>query len=313
MPSPTLLTREEGELVLSLLEQRHCRIVGSTVDELGFDISRLVSAGFLQPVGTAQSVFTGDGAEAGFRDLARIDSQQPAYFDAADGMMVPPVAAITLYQLDLPWWLRWLAEQLDLVDAGKPVELVPNHAWDLGNFWVTDKTKVPVLFARHLHSPEVAERLRHALDDRKGRSGGVMLSTSRRRSEGSWPGGFHPQRLGAALTPSLESFQIDVDIVRSPYVPVHAARPDVLIDLSPDNRVLTIRGEATVFRGSKQQQVLRQLLEAYRKGVRVPATVLLSHFADDVDTLSKAFKGSPNWPTLQKYLHQKDGMCWIAI
>lgn len=312
MPNRNSLTRAEGDLILSLLEQPNSCIVGSAMDELGFDADRLVSSGMLQPIGTMQSVFTGDGAEAGFRDLARVDGSPPGYFDAADGMVFPPVGAITLYKLDLRWWLKWLVDALDLVDAGNPAELVPDHAWDIGNLWVTDKTKVPVLFARRVHGREIRDRIRLALNERTGRSGGVLLTSSRRNSEvAPWPGGHHCQPLHNTLTSCADEFEIDLGIINSPYMPGQMARPEMLVDLSPDNRVLTIRGETMMFRGAKQQLVLRQLVEGYRGRTHVRSIALFAHFADDVDTLSKAFKGSPNWPILQRYLHQKDGLCWI--
>lgn len=34
-----------------------------------------------------------------------------------------------------------------------PAEIVPDHAWDLGDLWISRQRKVPVLFARRSFCP----------------------------------------------------------------------------------------------------------------------------------------------------------------
>ncbi len=310
MPSPAWLTRSEGELVLSLLEQKDCRIVGSTIDELGFDVGRLVRARILQPTGTTQSVFAVDGAEGRFRDLARIDGPELAYFDTVDGMVVPPVAGITLYQLDQRWWLRWLADALDLVDAGRPTELVPDHVWEIGNLWVSKKTKASIAFARRVHDREARDRIRASLEKR---SPGVVLTSTSRRLEATWLGRHAIRLLSEVLTSSGSHFEIDLSLVKTAILGGHGAKLPARLALSVDGSVLTIDGKQLRIRGPVQQEILRKLVDAHEAGTPIATKAILAHCSPSTDTLRKAFRGSPHWVVLEKYLRQDGGLSWIEI
>jgi hypothetical protein len=49
------------------------------------------------------------------------------------------------------WWLGRLSASLALTNASHPTVIVPDHAWDIGDLWITRQRKIPVLFARRLH------------------------------------------------------------------------------------------------------------------------------------------------------------------
>jgi hypothetical protein len=115
-----------------------------------------------------------------FRDLIWQANQNAyGYFDASDGSVVVAPEAQLLFQVALPWWLTWLAASLTLTNSGQPSELVPAYVWDIGDFQDTSRRTIPVLFVRRLHREATLRALQEALQKRAGRSGGLILTSSR--------------------------------------------------------------------------------------------------------------------------------------
>jgi hypothetical protein len=86
-----------------------------------------------------------------------------------------------------------------------------------------------------------------------------------------------------------------------------------VLDLSPDGVTLTIHGDVLHIRGEVQQSIVKQLVDAFRLGKRLRAADVLSKAGSSADTLAKAFKGSPNWPTLRRHLRLEQGFCWFEL
>jgi hypothetical protein len=84
-----------------------------------------------------------------------------------------------LFRVALPWWLTWLAASLTLTNSGQSTELVPTSAWDIGDLRITHQRNIPVLFVRRLHREATLKTLQEALQKRAGRSGGLILTSSR--------------------------------------------------------------------------------------------------------------------------------------
>jgi hypothetical protein len=137
--STGMLTRIAGEFLLRLLEQPDALIVQQRVEDLGHDCLRdLTECGALISAGASRSIVVECDGEPRSVDLVWIEQRTAyGYFDAADGYVFPPVASFSLLRIDVTWWLRWLTDHLALVNAAKPVVLVENRAWDLGELWVT--------------------------------------------------------------------------------------------------------------------------------------------------------------------------------
>jgi hypothetical protein len=85
----------------------------------------------------------------------------------------------------------------------------------------------------------------------------------------------------------------------------------VPLDLSDDNATLTVAGESLIFRGQKQQQILRQLFDAYKSGRKLRTKELLKKARVEADSLHKAFNKSPHWATLQRIIRREQGYCWF--
>jgi hypothetical protein len=182
-----VLSRRTGEFLLVLLEQPQPAIAGAALEDLNPAIgTELRANGSLRPVLASRSIQIVDDNGISTLDLSWApDVERYAYFDAADGWVAPDPEELKVYQLDSGWWLAWLADELALENAGKPTELVADHAWDLGDIRISRKRKAPLLFVRRLYADDVRSALIAALERRSGRSGGVLLTTTRHALDGT--------------------------------------------------------------------------------------------------------------------------------
>ena len=313
-PQPAL-ARNAGELLLALLEQRQPAIAGSVLADLDPDIRlQLRSSGCLQRTSVRQSIQVVGEAGAAAVDLTWLgDRECYGYFDPADGWVIPDPEEITLYRLDTAWWLAWLTAELDLINAGRPIELVPDHAWDLGDFRASRKRVVPLLFARRLRAPDVRAQLATALARRAGRSGGVMVTSTRRVIETlNLPGAHCLMPVAESLTADAARFRLDAALIQGLYLGQPPdATPMPVLDLSPDGMTLSIHGDVLHFRGAVQRAIVKQLVEAHRSGKRLRTGAVLAKAGSSADSLVKAFSGSPHWRTLSLHLRQEQGCCWF--
>lgn len=312
MTRDTILTRLDGDLVLNLLEQVEPVVAGDVLEELSTHAGRaLIDLKALIPNGAAHATLMAGDEGARFIDLDWLpDRNAYGLFDAADGVVIPDARSQALFRLDLSWWLSWLATALNLTNTGRPAELVPGQAWDIGDLWITRRRKVPVLFSRRLHLDEITEVLRGALAKRVGRSGGIILTSARQQTKAAaWPGSYQFMPICKVLTNDESVFMIDLDLVRSPYlrVPITASHTSPL-DLSPDGRTLVIEGVTTVdFKSRVHIAIIRRLVDGFLAGKKFRASELLSNAQSEAGSLRRAF-GTKKWAILEKYLKSKDGL-----
>jgi hypothetical protein len=79
------------------------------------------------------------------------------------------------------------------------------------------------------------------------------------------------------------------------------------VTLSEDGELLTIGDARWRFTGEIQQEIIRQLVEAYPGELRTAE--VLAHAGSNQDTIPKAFNGSRHWSTLSLYIFREEGMC----
>jgi hypothetical protein len=84
------------------------------------------------------------------------------------------------------------------------------------------------------------------------------------------------------------------------------------IHLSDDDATLTVSGETFIFRGQKQQRVLRQLFDAYKSTTKLRTKTVLEKARANADSLRKVFNKSPNWRVLNRIIRQEQGFCWFV-
>jgi hypothetical protein len=279
-------------------------------DFLAGDRPSLVDAGALDLHGTARStIVVGDDGPT-FRDLSpQAGRNARGYFDAADGSVAVALADQTLLRVSVPWWLAWLASALDLTNCSQPTELLPGKAWDMGDLWISARRKIPVLFARRLHRDDTRQALLAALQKRAGRSGGLILTSSRRppRLADAGPQ-FAVAPIFGVLTNDVGAFAIDRQLVLSPYLPAStAAGPTEPLYLSPDGRRLVINGVEMTFTSDMHVAIVRLIVAASSAGQRVRARDVLAKVDSAATTFRQAF-GPKKWAELKPYLRSQNGL-----
>ena len=312
MTEPAPLSRCGGELLLRLLEQSRPVIAAVALEELPFEArSTLIEVGALERDGASRAALVAGDDGPAFRDLAwQADQNAYGYFDASDGSVLVAPEAQLLFRVALPWWLAWLAASLALTNSGQPTELVPTCAWDIGDLWITRQRKIPVLFSRRLWLEAQFETLQTALVKRRGRGGGLILTSSGsplRSSVEDPPYQIVP--ISDILTNDADKFAIDRALTMSPYVPT-ARRGGVTepIYLSPDGRTLVINGCVTIdFKSKPHITIIQRLMAGYREGKRLRASELTKGCGQGVTTLRRAF-GTKKWALLAPYLRSNDGL-----
>jgi hypothetical protein len=245
-----------------------------------------------------------------FRDLAwQADQNAYGYFDASDGSVVLAPESQMLFRVALPWWLAWLAASLALTNSGQPTELVPTSAWDIGDLWITRQRKVPILFARRLSREAPFGALQAVLAKRRGRSGGLILTSSRcplRISIEDPPYRIVP--IFDVLTNDNDEFAMDRSLAMSPYFPtVKGSGVTVPIYLSPDGRTLVINGSIKVyFKSERQIAIIQRLVAGHGDGKRFRISELRGA-KSGVTTLARAF-GGKKWKQLKPFLTTQNGL-----
>jgi hypothetical protein len=310
--NPLRISRRDGTLLLRLLEQQQPVITPNVLTDL--TNGDLISCGALKADKVLTSVVTmeDDGPRA--VDLEWIPDQQAYGHFSPDGYILSDPKDLQSYKLDMAWWLKWLASELALVDAGVPFELVKGEAWDLGNCWVTRQSKVPILFAKRLKHQSVAKKLIEALANRAGRSGGLIVTSSKQSSElAEWPHRFRVTPLVDLLSQDPKWFRLDREIIDGMFSPLSVARSTERVSLSPDLSTLQIDGQMWTFRGKIQKNIVHHLVEASGKGGRLRTSEVLRKAGSQAPDLAKAFKNNPSWPQLSQYIKSEHGFCWIEL
>jgi hypothetical protein len=310
--NPLRISRRDGTLLLRLLEQQQPVITHDLL--MGLAGGDLISSGALKSDGFLRSVITmeDDGPRA--VDLEWLPDLKAYGYFSLDGYILPDPKDLHSYTLDLGWWLKWLASELALVDAGVPFELVKGEAWDLGNCWVTRQSKVPILFARRLKHQSIAKKLMEALTNRAGRSGGLILTSSRHSPElAEWPHRFRVTPLVDLLSHDPKWFRLDREVIDGMFSPLSAARSTERVSLSADLRTLQINGQMWTFRGEIQKNIIHRLVEAFGKRERLRTSDVLRKAGSQTPDLAKAFKNNPSWPQLSRYIKSQHGFCWIEL
>jgi hypothetical protein len=306
------ISRRGGELLLRALEQHEPVIAVAATDNLPPDLlSSLLNSGALKRHTASRAALVADDDDARFMDLVWYsDRNAYGYFDAADGHVVLTPDAQAVFRVNLPWWLRRLVAHLDLCNATQPTEVVPNHAWDIGDLWITRQRKIPVLFARRLNRDAQFAALQAALAKRRGRSGGLILTSSGNplgRLIDDPPYKVVP--ISDSLTNDADKFAIDRALVVSPYTGPRTDRGITEpIYLSPDGRRLVINGDTTIdFKSKVHIAIIRQLVAGYYEGKRFRASELVEDAGSRVTTLRRAF-GAKKWALLKSYLKSENGL-----
>ncbi len=288
-------------------------IIAAALEEcFADDRPSLVDAGALDLHGTARSTIVAGDDGPTFRDLSpQVGRNARGYFDAADGSVTVAPDDQRLLRVSVPWWLAWLASALKLTNCSQPTELVEGHAWDVGDLWIDRRRKVPLIFARRLHRPETCHALTETLKKRAGRGDPLVLTSSRNPPSRLDPGlTLAPVSLLAVLTNDADDFALDRELMLSPYNAAGNTGPTEPLYLSPDGRLLVLKGVEVKFKSPIHVEIIRQIVAAHPTGAL--AREVLEKAGSAAPTFQKAF-GPKKWAQLKARLRSKDGLWGFGL
>jgi hypothetical protein len=296
-------------LLLEILELAEPQITGRSMRRnLGSGADDLICSGILTPV----------APEAPLPDPRWHDSDDLACESGWDAPLLGQVCEVAAtdvgaYRICFARLLEMLSRALDVVAPRGPTELLAEHAWDLGDLWISRSRKAPILFARRLHIASTVEQLRAVLQHHAGRPGGMILTTTASPlSVAEWPAAHQVVPLVKLLSPVGQTLGLDGRLLRDIYAgrgldganigPVH---------LSPDGCVLRIRDSEFLFKGQVQIGIIRELVKGFADDKRLRTKEALEKAGSQADTLAKAFRGYPDWKRLRAHIKQQRGLCWL--
>lgn len=107
------------------------------------------------------------------------------------------------------------------------------------------------------------------------------------------------------LTNDADEFVLDRELVLSPYCAAGNTGPTEPLYLSPDGRLLVLKGVEVKFKSPIHVEIIRQIVAAHPVGA--VAREVLEKAGSAAPTFQKAFGGS-KWMLLKPYLKSKDGL-----
>ena len=315
---PKPISYRAVELVLNIMEMPNMGISATALDEYHSEAgAELLALGALEPDGFEPvAVSQADHDDTVVTAVWDGDVGGYGIYSPARGMVAIESRSMNRYRLRSSWLIGWIAAELGLPSSARPVELVPDRGWDMGDVWLgerkSEKRRTAIYLARRLGERGAIARLQAALQARAGRPAGVILSSA--------PASMTDDAMATGMTPIMPirwcamagvlDFRLDTPIIR---VAVHGARPsssDSLVRVDAEFRVVHVGSREFQFRGDKQRQVIRYLHEAWDHGHGRVNTALM--FSDlefpETTRLRDLFKGHVNWKDL---IGIETGTCWI--
>ena len=312
------LSHAAVDLLLTIIETPSMAISGAALD--GYYPAagaELIAAGTLEVEGFEPvAVSKADHDDAVVSLVWDADARRHGYFSPAAGMVAVEGHTLRRLRVHTSWVLDWLARELGVVGAVRPVDLVPDRFWDLGDLWLGERKaaqrRTAIYVARRLGEPGAARRIREALQSRAGRPPGIILASS--------PAGMVEDLTGTATPPVLPiiqcakagatQFRLDVSIISTAAHGLRSMRPRCPVQVDAEFRVVRVGDREFRFRGDKQRQVVEYLYGAWERGegrVSVALTITDLDFPETT-RLRDLFRGHRDWKDLIGY---EDGACWL--
>lgn len=305
-------------LLLTIVETPSMAISGAALD--GYHAgagAELVAAGAFEaggfePVAVSQA----DHDDAVVSLAWDGDARRHAYFSSAAGMVAVEDHALRRLRFRPSWLLDWLARELGFAGAVRPVELVSDRLWDLGDLWLGERKagqrRTAIYVARRLGEPGAMRRMREALQSRAGRPPGIILASSPAGAVEDFAGVFMPPVMPIiqCAKVGVPQFRLDVSIICTSAHGPRSMRPRSPVQVDAEFRVVRVGDREFPFRGDKQRQVVEHLYNAWERGEGRVSVALMITDLDFPETtrLRDLFKGHPDWKDLIGYA---DGACWL--
>lgn len=312
------LSHAAVDLLLTIIETPSMAISGAALDGCHAGAgAELVAVGALEadgfePVAVSQA----DHDDAVVKLVWDGNARRHEYFSPTAGMVAVEDHALRRLRVRSSWLLDWLARELGIAGAVRPVELVPNHLWDLGDVWLgerkSEQRRTAIYVGRRFGEPGTMLRKRTALESRAGRPPGIILTSSPARAAEDFAGVVTPPVLPIiqCAKAGAAQFHLDVSIISTAAHGLRSMRPRSPVQVDAEFRVVRVGDREFRFRGDKQRQVVEYLYGAWERGEGRVSVALMITDLDFPETtrLRDLFKGHRDWKDLIGY---EDGACWL--
>ncbi|WP_041785020.1 hypothetical protein [Rhodospirillum centenum] len=309
---PPQVDRRAVDLLLQILETPGASVTAAAIETLGPDLAApLIGAGLLKPAGhEATAVSMSDHDDVPVNLTRSAENRGYGYFSPTAGWITVPTELRTRHRVDIPMFMAQLLASLDRRSAGT-VPLIPELLWEVGDVRLGRRPqRVPLWFARRLHDQAVWRQVKGVAQARPAPGLRVLLtSTAFRRVPDEGVAGHEiisvpdviDHNAGVALHPEILAARVGGRDHRSDGPLAHTA----------DFTVVTVHGKDYPFRGAKQRDLVRQLVDAFQRGAPrcLTAKVLEeANYNSSVNTIAKAFSGRDDW---REFIAEDGGSCWI--
>lgn len=286
---------------------------GILAEQLGDEARAVIDAGYLVPDGNRKSILVTIGESEVDVPVERdgVTGQLRCFHPDRGFLEVDPLR-LGSFRLDTDRLPEIVVSLLGMPASTKPMTLVSDHLWDLGQDYLTTK-KFPIYLARRLGRPEIHDRIAEALGPRRARGPSLLLTTGAIPRHIALPPEYRAISITDGLIPNGHGVQLDKAILRGVLLGGGMSADSGPLTHSADFDVVTVHGKEYRFRGQKQRDVVRQLVEAFHAGQPQCLTARVlegAEYSDTVNTLAKAFSGRTDW---RDFIAEKDGSCWIYL
>jgi hypothetical protein len=310
------LSRRAVELLLSTMESPTGRVAGSVLDDFYPEDAEIIrSSGFLVPDGqvtaAAPSLDTDD-------EVTEVSwsPERGGYvrFDPDVGRAAVAAERLRMFRVNIPAVIGALLSRITLdTKPRSPRELSENILWEVDDLRIDGRPKrVPTWFARRLSIPAEWQRVRAQILQRPAPGLRIVLTSTPTSGLPVRTVRLHDFISLADVLDYQGELVVDPAILAA-RIQNPSGATDAIVTSAADCAVVTIRGVAHRFTGSKQRGIMRQLVEAHldRTGPCLTAAVLeKAECGPSVNTLSKAFAGRDDWRT---FAAEKGGRCWLVV
>lgn len=308
------LSRRAVELLLSTLESPAGRIAGSVLDDY-YPADADALRNFLVPDGQVTAAAPSLDPDDQVTEVSwSPEGGGYVRYDRDTGRAAVAADRLRMYRVDITAVIGVLLSRITLDRKPRPPrELSENILWEVDDLRVDGRPhRVATWFARRLSLPTEWQRVRATMLQRPAPGLRIVLTST--------PASVLPvqmERLHSFIS-LADVLDYQAGVVVDPAIlaariqnPNGAA--DAIVTHAADCAVVTIRGVAHHFTGSKQRGIMRQLVQAYLNNTApsLTAEVLLeAGYLPSVNTLAKAFSGRNDWRT---FAAEEGGTCWLVV
>jgi hypothetical protein len=309
---------EAVDLMLSIAETPAMAISSAALADFHVRAgTMLIAAHALKPEGfEAVAISQTDHEDAIVNLIWSSEVSGYAYFNPATGLVRVDDDMLRCHQLDISWFLRWVAGQLGLGPRARQLCLIPNRLWDLGDIWLGEgkrtRRKTTIYVARRLNEPATVTQVVNLLRVHWARPGKVILTTT------------HDPHLARTLTANscavlsintcaragMENFELDTAIIYSAAHGLRASYTESSVQAHAEFRDIRIGEREFHFGGDKQREVVGFLYKRWQNGEgRVSTATMFEELGwSNTKRLRDLFKGHSGWQELIGY---RAGSCWL--